>query len=67
MRGVVSRRTHQGPNRKKKGTRDRFCGGAPVCDVGHALHFDTDWIGRTLQWCDTCGTTPSTCGPRRAA
>ena len=64
----VVRRWHKAPETVKPRKKlDALCGGAPVCDMGHALHFDTDWIGRTLQWCPTCQSTPSTCGPRRAA
>lgn len=43
-------------------------GESPVCHrCRSVLTFDTDWIGRTLEWCDRCHSTPSTCGPRRAA
>lgn len=40
---------------------------SPLCRCGTVLAFETDWLGRLLEWCPRCGTAPSTCHPNRAA
>ena len=51
--------------RKRLALPDMPGDGAPVCrGCRGRLSFETDWLGRLLEWCPNGCQSPSTCNPR---